>query len=682
VYAAVKGSGAGWGGCRVWVSLDGTNYKQIATLYGASRFGKLTGPLSAGALPVSISGQLISGTAADAAALGTLCWVGGATQEYLAYTTATLTGPGAYTLGGLVRGAFGTSQASAHATNDPFVRVDQSIARSGPLDLAMIGKTIQFKFTSFNIFNAAEQSLADVSAYGYTISGAMAALPPAQPTGLSYTLEPFGVRFKCAQNAEPDVRGYEWRVGASWATAQVLDKRGGTSYLWAVQSAGSFTVWVAAVDAFGNLSTPASMAVNVAAGTITGLTAALVGADLQLDFTGVPGAFAIAGYELRYGNSYASATVAGFYYVTRHVRRVDWSGDRRWWVVPVDVKGNYGTPSSVDITVAAPGAVTSGRSEVVDNNALLYWGAPSSGSLPVDRYEVRKGVSWAAGAVVGSNGNSTFTAIFEQQAGVYTYWVAAYDTAGTPGTPIGITATISQPPDYVLRTNINSSFTGTLSNLYLEAGALIGPVTSQTWATHFTANSWTSPQDQINAGYPIYAQPSTTSGSYDETFDYGSVLPATTITATLGYTVLAGSISVSCRIYFKTLIGDAWTAAAAGATSVLASNFRYVRVVWTVSCTAGANLVSINSFNLKLANKLRTDSGTFTITNATAGVVVPFNLAFVDADTPVCQPNGTTPLLPVVDFSDVPNPTGFTVYLYNQAGSKVTGSGSWTARGY
>jgi hypothetical protein len=55
----------------------------------------------------------------------------------------------------------------------------------------------------------------------------------------------------------------------------------------------------------------------------------------------------------------------------------------------------------------------------------------------------------------------------------------------------------------------------------------------------------------------------------------------------------------------------------------------------------------------------------------------------VDADTPLCQANGTTALLPIVDFLDVPNPTGFTVYLLNpQTGQKVTGTGSWTARGY
>lgn len=682
VYAAVKGSGPLWGGCNVWVSLDGTNYKQIATLHGPARYGSLTGPIASGSLPVSTSGKLVSGSAADAAALNTLCYIGGATPEYLAYTTATLTGPGAYTLAGLVRGAYGTSGTPAHATSDPFVRVDNAIAKSGSLDLAMIGKTIQFKFTSFNIFGSAEESLAVVTAYSYKITGKMAALPPSAPSGLGYAMEPFGVRLSCAKNPEPDVVGYEWRVGAAWLGATVLERRGGTSHLWAVQTSGTFTAWVAAIDALGNYSAPSSVPVTVSAGSIGSLAATIVGPDLQLDYVGLPGAFATAGYELRFGDVFTSATVVGFFYVTRHLRRVDWVDNRRWWVVPVDVKGNYGTQRSVDVSIDAPGAVTASRSEVIDNNALLYWAAPATGSLPVDRYEVRKGTTWAGGTVVGSNGNSTFAAIFEQASGLYTYWVAAFDTAGNVGDPVGINATINQPPDYVLRKSWDSTFSGTLTNLYAENGKLIGPVTSQTWATHFSSNGWSTIGDQIAAGYPLYAEPSTTSGSYDETFNYGAVLPATTVTATLGYTVLDGSITVACQIYYKKLVGDPWTAATAGATSIVASNFQYVRVVWTFTCTAGANLIKVSSFNLKLSSKLRTDSGTFTITTASTGVVVNFNIPFIDADTPMAQAAGTTPLTPVVDFTDVPNPTSFTVYLYNAAGSKVTGSGSWTARGY
>lgn len=684
VYVAVNSTSATWGGCRVWLSMDGSNYRQLATINGGSRVGRITGPVAAGVLPVDVGSnqQLISGSAADAAALSTLCYVGGAAPEYLAYTTATLTGAGLYSLTLAARGAYSTPQ-SAHATSDPFVRVDGAVAKSGPLDLALIGKTVSFKFTSFNVFGGAEESLASVSAVPYTITGTMARLPPSAPTGVVALAEPFGIRISCAANPEPDVQRYEYRMGASWAAATVLEPNGGTSYLWQVQLLGSYTLWVAAVDALGNYSTPVSAAFTVAGGTVGAFASAISGGNLSLAWSATAGAFAIAGYEVRVGATWAAGTLAQFVQASRYTELVRWGGSRVYWVAAVDVRGNYGTPMSLAVSINAPGPVGSQRADVVDNNALLYWAAPTTGDLPVDRYEVRKGASWAAGTVVGSNGNSTFTAVFEQQAGAYVYWITAFDSAGNQGTPASVTATINQPPDYILRNNFDSSFAGTRANMYLEAGALIGPVvTSETWATHFSGRAWASPQDQINAGFPLYAQPSATSGSYEEVIDYGGALPATIVTATLNATVLAGTVTATPTISWSA-DNVTYTSGGSGQAKVLAAaGFRYVKVRYDFTCTAGANLIQVSGINVKLANKLKTDSGSGTITNAATGLVVAFNVPFLLADTPIVQPAGTVPLTPVVDFAGGANPTQFTVYLYTAAGAKTTGSFSWASRGY
>lgn len=179
ILVAARGAGANWGGCNVWVSLDGTSYRLIGTITGGSRYGALTGAISGGNLPVSvIGGQLLSGSAGDASALTTLCYIGGANKEFLAYTTATLTGTNAYTLSGLIRGAYNSSAASAHGTGDPFVRINEAVARSGLIDLSYIGKTIYFKFTSFNVFGGGEESLASVTAYTYVPTGWAAQLLP------------------------------------------------------------------------------------------------------------------------------------------------------------------------------------------------------------------------------------------------------------------------------------------------------------------------------------------------------------------------------------------------------------------------------------------------------------------------------------------------------------------------
>jgi hypothetical protein len=69
-----------------------------------------------------------------------------------------------------VRGAYGTA-AAAHASGAPFVRIDDAVARSGPIDLGYIGRTVHLKFTSFNIYGGGEEQLASVTDYTYAITG-------------------------------------------------------------------------------------------------------------------------------------------------------------------------------------------------------------------------------------------------------------------------------------------------------------------------------------------------------------------------------------------------------------------------------------------------------------------------------------------------------------------------------
>lgn len=162
-----------WGGCQVWVSYDGTNYRQIAELRGGSRYGAVVAD-NGNNMDVTVSGQLLAGTSQDAANLATLCYAlpnGGVAGEYLAYQEADLTGPGAYNLKHLVRPAYG-SQNNTHAAGTKFVRVDDALARTGALDPKIIGQTVYVKLCSFNIFGGGAQTLADVSATTYTITGA------------------------------------------------------------------------------------------------------------------------------------------------------------------------------------------------------------------------------------------------------------------------------------------------------------------------------------------------------------------------------------------------------------------------------------------------------------------------------------------------------------------------------
>jgi len=138
VHAAVRGLSANWGGCDVYVSLDGSTYKRIQTINGASRYGTLSAAMTSGGTGLSVSGitgQLLNASAADASALTSLVYVGGSSPEYMAYTGATLTGAGAYTVAATARLRRRTPRARhscAWTSPSPDLTTSRSTTSGGP----------------------------------------------------------------------------------------------------------------------------------------------------------------------------------------------------------------------------------------------------------------------------------------------------------------------------------------------------------------------------------------------------------------------------------------------------------------------------------------------------------------------------------------------------------------------
>lgn len=278
VWCAVSGlagsAGSLWGGCNVWASLDGSTYKQVGTVYGGSRYGQLTAALDAapgGTAAVHLSGrggQMLSGTQQEAQLLSTLCWVGGDTGgELFAYETASLTGSNAYNLTGLVRGAY-QSKTAAKQAGANFVRIDQAIAKSDPLDVSMIGKTIFFKFASFNVYGGGLQTLPEVSAFQYAITGDMFKLPP--PDVKNFTLNGDVMSWTGVSVSDLVGGGYKirYQYGQStwWPTAVALHEGVITEspYTLVNRPSGLVTLLIKAVDSTGNESAnPASITLNL-----------------------------------------------------------------------------------------------------------------------------------------------------------------------------------------------------------------------------------------------------------------------------------------------------------------------------------------------------------------------------------------------------------------------------------
>lgn len=514
-----------------------------------------------------------------------------------------------------------------------------------------------------------------------TITALGKSAPPANVTGFESVIDPnIGVTLVWDRVADLDLDAYEIRQGGTWNTATVLGQVKGTSFKLGLIQEAATTYLIKALDTSGNYSTTAaSVAVDLAVAAQPTVAGAFAGDQIVLTWGAVNGDLATEAYEIRYGASFAAGTSLGTIKGTSFATRAQWSGARTFWIAAIDLAGNYGAAGSFVATVLAPNSITVTQ-EAIDNNVLLRWGDATS-TLPLEYYELRKGATWASATVIGRT-PSRFTTIFESSGGTFTYWVAGIDIAGNLGAQASVTALVNQPPDYQLQYNQDSTFAGTKSNFFLDAGSYVTPVdTAETWQSHFTSRSWTTPQDQINAGFPVYAMPAAASGYYEETIDYGAVLAATKITSTLTYSTSSGTVTVTPMISVRKLVTDPWTDYS-GLDSVFVTDFRYAKVRYTFTQTGGANLVRVSGLNVRFDVKLRSDAGTVpAVSTDSGGTTVTFNVPFVDVQSITLTPSGTAARIAVYDFVDAPNPTSFKVLLFNTSGTRVSGDVGWAVKG-
>jgi hypothetical protein len=301
--------------------------------------------------------------------------------------------------------------------------------------------------------------------------------------------------------------------------------------------------------------------------------------------------------------------------------------------------------------------------------------------LDIGSYEVRRGNVYSSATVVG-NITGLFSTIFETASGTYKYWVTPIDYAGNYGASSSISCAVSQPPDYVLVANQFSALSGTLSNAVKYNGAITMPVnTAETYQAHFTTNSWATPSAQVSGGFPLFIEPSLTTGYYEEVIDYGGTVGSAKISITPTYdSVNSPNVQIDISVSNISSTG-AWTNYT-NVSQVFATTFRWVKWRITVTSTGSDDFVVLSSCNIKLDSKQKTDSGMVScVSSDTGGTVVTFGTAFTDISSINVSPSGTTAQWAIYDFVDIPNPTSFKVLLFNSAGTRISGLVSWTARG-
>lgn len=542
-----------------------------------------------------------------------------------------------------------------------------------------------FEYRIYSI-NPAEQSSTTYLGGGVTALGKTA--PPADVTGFTALLDPdIGVTLNWNASTDLDLQGYEVWQGSSWGTGTKIGLFQTTSAKIGLLPNGTVTWWIRALDTSGTYSSgTASATVTITGATAPGVTGSFQGGDVELRWSATAGSLSTQSYEVRFGATtatWATATTAGTVQGTVFRAKAAWTGTRRWFVAAVDLKGNTGLAGTWDGVIQAPSQPTITQ-QVIDNNVLLQWNDCTQ-TLPIESYELRRGSTWETATVVGTK-QGRFTSVFETVSGAFTYWLAGIDSAGNYGTPGSTSARVNQPPDYQLQLAVNTTFPSPrptiLANVLIRDGKLFAtPNNVETWQSHFTARSWSTIQDQLNAGFAYYGMPALTSGSYEETFDAGSILAGSKITAELTYQVVAGSVTVTPTISTRRLVTDAWTDYV-GVSSVYVTDFRYVKVKYAFASAGGDDLLEATSLNLRIDVKLVNDFGTGTANAAdTGGTVVSFNVPFVDVQAISVTPSTTSPVIAVYDFVDVPNPASFKVLLFNTSGTRVSGNFSWSARG-
>ena len=199
IWIAANGSGENYGGCAVFISLDGADYSGPVGIVTPSPIGTLTvdfplptppalsDPDTTDTLAVQITG---SGELIALASVGNLqadsfsnpCYIGGPGSmfEIVCPSTCIPTGPNTYNFTTYIRRGVGGSQLYPHAVGSVVAFINTAPTRvrgindsllALPIDPSWLGKTLHFKFAAFNTMRSQQQDLSECYDYTYTLAG-------------------------------------------------------------------------------------------------------------------------------------------------------------------------------------------------------------------------------------------------------------------------------------------------------------------------------------------------------------------------------------------------------------------------------------------------------------------------------------------------------------------------------
>lgn len=443
---------------------------------------------------------------------------------------------------------------------------------------------------------------------------------------------------------------------------------------------GQVDLDVFALDRSGNLSSSAlTVSTLLAVPGSVSVVQSYAGEQLQLALSVSSSSYPVATYRLYDGGALLveqAGNVVSW--------RVGWQGAKTLQAQAVDEGGGVSPLQSVLVSPAPPSAAQL-RAQVIDNNVLLYYSA-QAGSLPISRFVIAKGDTLAALEWEERKaGDSSFTTYFESAGGTARFWVYAVDSAGNAGAAASVLVEVGEPPDFVLLDSFSESASGWLgarTDCVEDAGALLLPVSdSETWAEHFADNGFADVQAAIDAGYSLFIQPGVSFAQYQRVIDLGAELASSSVSVSPNLEQLQGVVSLTVLIEYSQ-DGITYAAGPANTTKIYATNFRYIRYTLEASASGGA-VARLRDVTTRLDVKLMTDQGVVDVDAQDAGgTFVNFNKGFIDVDSITLTPKSSVALVSAYDLDESgPSPVGFSVYLFDTSGGRVSGRVSWAARG-
>ncbi len=493
-------------------------------------------------------------------------------------------------------------------------------AGTTPTQLSMLGKTPSQSFTWSGVLDQTWTielrpyndfgQLGGILKITYVVIGL--AFPPSDVTGLTVKIENNGIRMTWDACPDIDYKETVIKIGNSWAVGSEILRKSSTSHLLDFRRAGLFNFLAKHIDTVGKESNTAAISSFevTAPSAPVNLRLLALNSSLQASWqepvprlTDQP----INRVELSWDNF---VTIIDAKKATSAV--FDWRGISTHTLSAryVDIAGNVGSTSTVGFSVRAPSRVTVTRANIQENEVSLGW-SDAKTDQPIKSYAFYTSLvteSFSAALLYGKAGADSRSDVIKFfSSGQKRIWLVAEDVAGNLSEPTFIDVSVSLPGNFALITSWDFSFTGQGVNTYLSNGVLYLPFnTTETWGQHFSSNGWQSPQNQVDAGFPFYAQPTALSGSYSEVRDLGKIIPSVTIKVVIQSAIVAGN-PVSSTLIEWSSDNVSFSAAPVGATDAQAKNVRYVRVSYKVDSADRKGILSLQRVNVTIGGEEKTE---------------------------------------------------------------------------